>query len=120
MEPYQHRLFVCTKLKEEGKSSCAARGAEEVFNCLKAEIEKRGLALDVKAIPSGCLDLCEQGPNVLVYPESRFYSRLTCESVPDFVQTQLVQNQIYQPHACDEQELEKFFVERRRRKMLQK
>ena len=117
MEPYRYRILVCQNQKEGGKSCCQGRGADATFSALKDELVKRGLQFDVKVMASSCLDLCERGPNLVVYPQGTWYSGLTVEHVPEFVECQLVQGKTYAPKACDESELKDFFAKRKLRKM---
>jgi (2Fe-2S) ferredoxin len=42
-------------------------------NLFKAEIKKRGLDPMVRANFSGCLDQCECGPTVVIYPQAIWY-----------------------------------------------
>lgn len=117
MEPYRHRIFVCQNQKAPGKSCCMGRGANETFSALKEELVKKGLQFDVKVVSSGCLDLCDQGPNLIVYPEGNWYSGMTSGEVPAFVESQLVQGKPYAKKVCDEVVLKDFFAKRKVRKM---
>lgn len=117
MEPLRYRIFVCTNVKEKGKSSCTLRGSQETVAALKDELVRRELQFDVKVVPCGCLDRCEKGPNVVVYPGGIWYSGLTKENVAGFVGTQLIQGKRFEPCACDEAELKDFFEKRKIRKM---
>ncbi|MBI4411675.1 MAG: (2Fe-2S) ferredoxin domain-containing protein [Deltaproteobacteria bacterium] len=117
MEPFKYRIFVCTADKDEGKSSCVRRGSKETLAVLKEELVRRNLQFDMKAVPCGCFDLCERGPNLAVYPEGIWYSGLSKDKVADFVETQLVKGKRFEPCACDEDELKNFFEKRKIRKM---
>ncbi len=46
------------------------RGAGDLRKLFKAEIERQGLSGVVRANRAGCLDACELGPSVVVYPEA--------------------------------------------------
>lgn len=117
MEPLTYRIFVCAADKEEGKSSCVRRGSKETLAALKEELIRRNLQFDMKAVPCGCYDLCERGPNLAVYPGGIWYSGLSKDKVADFVEAQLVAGKRYEPCACDENELRDFFAKRKARKM---
>lgn len=115
MEPLKYRFMVCTAEKAEGKSSCVRRGSKETLEALKTELAKRGLQFDMKAMMCGCFDRCEQGPNVVVYPEGIWYENLTAADVPEFLDCQ-TQGKIYSKKASDEKELTEFFEKRKARK----
>jgi len=74
-------LFVCVNRRPDGtpKGSCAARGAVELHEKLKALLKKRGLAeTEVRACTSSCLDTCWAGPTIAVEPDHYYYGRV-CE-----------------------------------------
>jgi NADH:ubiquinone oxidoreductase subunit E len=62
------RLFVCTKVRTDGRSCCSNRGSSLILDELRRQLLCRGEAcshLDVQ--PSGCLDRCEEGPVVKAF-----------------------------------------------------
>lgn len=67
--PFQRMIFVCTNDRgKDERVSCARTGGVEIQEKLKAMIKKRGLKGRVRVSKSGCMDRCEQGPNVMVFP----------------------------------------------------
>lgn len=80
--PFKRTLFVCTNAREGGeRPSCAGAGRDglEVLEALKAEVKARGLKGRVRVARSGCLDLCEQGPNAFLYPDAAWFKGLRAE-----------------------------------------
>ncbi len=78
-------LFVCTNRRPDGspRGSCAARGSEGIFQAIRHGLVERGLAkTEARVCQSSCLDLCDEGPIVLVEPEHRVYTGVTLEQVP--------------------------------------
>jgi (2Fe-2S) ferredoxin len=61
-----------------------------VRSAFKAELHKRGLKGLARANGSGCLDACEDGPTVVVYPEGVWYGKVKPEDVPEIVESHLV------------------------------
>jgi (2Fe-2S) ferredoxin len=81
-------LFVCINRRPDDnpKGCCAAKGSEEVYKALKAEVAARGLAkLEARVCTSSCLDQCATGITVLVEPDHFFYGRVTVADVPEIV-----------------------------------
>lgn len=72
---FEHHIFVCENVRVEGhaRGSCGRSCGPEVRAALKAGILKRGLKGSVRANASGCLDFCESGPLIVVYPEGVWY-----------------------------------------------
>jgi (2Fe-2S) ferredoxin/SAM-dependent methyltransferase len=85
MEPFRCHVFVCDQKKPEGVPCCAARGSGAVIQALQREIAARGLVDEVQVTPCGSLGLCEQGPNMVVYPEGVWYCGVTEQDVSEIV-----------------------------------
>ena len=80
--PYEKILFVCTNVREPGgRVCCAARGGSEIRDRLKALVKARGLKGRVRVSKSGCMDQCEIGPNIMVFPDNVWYRRVRAEDV---------------------------------------
>ena len=82
--PHRKRyLFVCINRRPDGhaKGSCAEKGSEAVVAKLKEALAKLGVAKEVRACSSSCLDLCETGISVVVEPDHVAYGKVTLEDV---------------------------------------
>ncbi len=71
---FDFHVFVCTNRRPDGHSrgSCAARGSEHLRDYMKARAKELGLKR-VRINSSGCLDRCESGPCIVVYPDGIWY-----------------------------------------------
>ncbi len=49
---------------------------ERIRELLKKSVKDAGLASSVRVSRAGCLDLCEQGPNVLLMPDNKWFSHV--------------------------------------------
>jgi (2Fe-2S) ferredoxin len=67
-------IFVCCNRRPDGhrRGSCAARGSERLRDYMKARAKELGLK-HVRVNAAGCLDRCELGPCVVIYPEGVWY-----------------------------------------------
>ena len=85
--PYTKHAFVCLHERPEGapRGSCAPKGAEKLLKALKVAAHARGLDDTVRVNKSGCLENCENGCSVVVYPEGVWYGHVTVDDVPDLV-----------------------------------
>ena len=91
-EPYyEAHVFCCTNRRPAGhpRGCCADKGSEELRDYMKGRAKELGLK-KVRVNASGCLDRCELGPTVVVYPEGVWYSVPTKEDVDEVLQTHLV------------------------------
>lgn len=89
--PYTCHVFTCTNRRPEGspKGCCASKGAEEVRLEFKKQLDAQGVR-GVRANAAGCLDACEQGVTVVIYPEGTWYGRVTREDVAEIVREHVV------------------------------
>ena len=78
---FQKYLFVCENERESG--ACCNPHGERIRENLKNAVKERGLAGKVRVSRSGCQDACEQGPNVLLMPDNKWFSRVS----PDDLKT---------------------------------
>lgn len=84
--PYQKILFVCINKREPHETCCSHRESEAIAAALKARVKALGLARTVRVSKSGCQDLCAKGPNVMVFPDDRWYHGVTPADVERIVQ----------------------------------
>jgi NADH:ubiquinone oxidoreductase subunit F (NADH-binding)/(2Fe-2S) ferredoxin/Pyruvate/2-oxoacid:ferredoxin oxidoreductase delta subunit len=90
MEKYRANLLMCAG------TGCVATGTPRVSDALKAELEKRGLADEIKIVLTGCNGFCAEGPVMLVYPEEIFYQKLTVEEIPKLVEEHFLKGRPYE------------------------
>jgi len=83
MSFYEHHIFVCLKERDEsdGRGCCLARGSGDVHAWFKAEGKKRDWKGRIRVNRAGCLDQCEFGPSVVIYPGAFWYSPRTEDEV---------------------------------------
>lgn len=96
MPSFQRHVFVCINERpaDHPKGCCKARGGVEVRDALKAELTKRGLSKTIRANNAGCLDQCERGVTIVVYPEQVWYGGVTVDDVQEIVDTHLVGGEV--------------------------
>ncbi|MBI3333749.1 MAG: HAD-IA family hydrolase [Candidatus Omnitrophica bacterium] len=87
--PYIKHLFVCVNRRDAGVTCCSHGGGEAIKEKLKAFVKANGLKGKVRVSSSGCMDLCALGPNVMVEPDHRWYSRVTLEEVDRIIEEHL-------------------------------
>jgi (2Fe-2S) ferredoxin len=89
---YAAHIFVCCNRRQDGhrRGSCAAKGSEALRDYMKARAKELELQR-VRVNMAGCLDRCELGPCVVIYPEGIWYRVRSREDV-DAVLTRHVQN----------------------------
>ena len=78
--PYQRIVFVCTNVRTSSpRVSCGAIGGAELRERLKALVKEHGLSDRLRICSSGCMDVCEEGPNAMVFPENQWICGLSAD-----------------------------------------
>ncbi len=85
MPQYERHVFVCENLRDPDnpKGCCAAKGARDVRARLKRLAFEAGLRGRIRINSAGCLDQCEHGITIVVYPEAVWYGHVTVEDVDE-------------------------------------
>ncbi|MEY3677950.1 MAG: hypothetical protein RI924_91 [Bacteroidota bacterium] len=92
---YEKHIFICTNQRPEGSRVCC--GEEKglaLTAAFKKAIKDQGLNTTIRAQRAGCFDICEQGPNVIIYPEGTCYGGLALSDVEEIVAEHLQQGRI--------------------------
>ncbi|MDX5360796.1 MAG: (2Fe-2S) ferredoxin domain-containing protein [Alphaproteobacteria bacterium] len=89
---FDRHIFVCTNRRAEGhpRGCCAEKKSEPLRAYLKARVGEADLGR-VRVNASGCLDRCELGPVLIVYPEGVWYTYRSAEDLDEIIQTHLVE-----------------------------
>lgn len=78
MARYKHHIFVCGNQRppESARPCCDPEGNAELHAIFKTLLIDRGLKTQVRANKAGCLDHCEHGPTVVIYPDEVWYGNV--------------------------------------------
>jgi len=83
--PYIAHVFVCTNDRKGERKSCADGGSALIKSELKNAVEAKGWKGKVRVSTSGCMGLCEGGPNVMIYPQKIWFSAATPDRVAEIL-----------------------------------
>ena len=92
-EPYfQKHVFICMNQREDGRPRCHDRGAQAAQKHAKQRIKQLDLNGQgkVRINQSGCLDRCEEGPVLVVYPEGVWYTYVDTSDIDEIIDSHLV------------------------------
>lgn len=91
---YAKHIFICTNEREEGapRKSCGKDYGEALAVQFKELIQENRLRTKVRAQRSSCIDICEQGPTMVVYPEGIFYGNVQLEDVAEIFEEHILNN----------------------------
>ncbi len=92
MPPFARHVFVCgnARAADHPRGCCDALGEGALHKLFKQALADRGLQRSVRANKAGCLDQCEHGPTVVVYPDGVWYGQVSAGDVAEIVDRHLV------------------------------
>ena len=92
MPDFTHHVFVCGNAREEGhkRGSCDPKGKQTLRAAFKRELKRAGYTGLARINQAGCLDQCEHGPVVVIYPHAIWYGNVKPDDVGRIVSETLV------------------------------
>jgi NADH-quinone oxidoreductase subunit F len=88
MKVFRSHLLIC------GGTGCQSSGSHAVKTALLEEVDKRGLASEIKIVETGCNGFCALGPIMVVYPEGVIYVSLKPADIPQLVEEHLIKGRV--------------------------
>ncbi|MAM64698.1 MAG: ferredoxin [Candidatus Marinimicrobia bacterium] len=94
MSKYNKHIFICVneRASNNQRGSCAKCGGMDIRMRFVKLINEHGLKGIVRANKSGCLDVCELGPAVVVYPDGVWYTNVQLDDVDEIFQSNIINN----------------------------
>ena len=91
MSYYERHVFFCCNQRDDGRACCNNHGAQAVREYAKDRIKALGLAGPgkVRINMAGCLDRCEVGPVIVIYPEEVWYTYVDREDIDEIIDEHL-------------------------------
>jgi (2Fe-2S) ferredoxin len=74
------QVYVCTA------SHCMSKGANDVVGRLRLDIVRKNLDAEIMINNCNTIDLCDIGPNIVVYPDNIVYRGVTVKDLPEIVE----------------------------------
>lgn len=88
---YKHHVFFCTNQRTDGRPCCQDSRAAEMRSYMKKRIKESGHSGkgQIRVNTAGCLDRCDLGPVMVIYPEGTWYTYLDEEDVDEIIESLL-------------------------------
>jgi len=92
MSHFQHHVFFCLNERAPPDACCAAHRSAQMQAYAKERIRKLGLngAGRIRVNKAGCLDRCDEGPCLVVYPEAVWYTYVDEQDIDEIIDAHLV------------------------------
>lgn len=84
MQKPKHHMLICASFRSGGapQGVCYKKESLQLMQYLEEELSDRGMT-DVMISTTGCLNICDRGPIIVVYPEGYWYGQITQEEQID-------------------------------------
>ena len=94
MKRFNKHIFICENKRPEGhpRGCCSEKGSLEIREHFKTRLKELGLNAEIRANGAGCLDACESGPTLVVYPEGVYYRNVQLSDVEEIIQKHIIEN----------------------------
>jgi len=98
-------VFCCTNQRAENHSrdSCARSGSEQLRDYMKNQVKKLKLEQSIRISTSGCLDRCEEGPVMVLYPEAVWYSYHSKDDIDEIIECHIKHGKVVERLLIDKQ-----------------
>ncbi|MEY2682760.1 MAG: (2Fe-2S) ferredoxin domain-containing protein [Betaproteobacteria bacterium] len=92
MSYYKKHVFFCINQRENGVACCAQCGAAELQAYAKEKIKglKKNGPGKIRVNRAGCLDRCDEGPVMVVYPEAVWYRYFDQHDIDEIIDSHLL------------------------------
>lgn len=89
MEIGKYHILVCTQNKPPMVPSCGGAGAVEVMETIRTKVFQAGLEKEVIITGTGCVGVCHRGPNVIIYPEGKWYTAVNGDDAVSIIESHI-------------------------------
>jgi vanillate monooxygenase ferredoxin subunit len=99
---YETHVFCCMNQREPGhpRSCCADRGGVELREYMKARAKQLGIK-KLRVNQSGCMERCELGATLVIYPEGIWYTYSTKDDVDEILDRHIIKGEIVERLVLD-------------------
>ncbi|OOZ39151.1 2Fe-2S ferredoxin [Solemya pervernicosa gill symbiont] len=96
MSHYQYHLFVCTNQRDDGCACCGNHGAQALRDYAKKRCKELGIhgAGQVRVNSAGCMDRCDKGPVMVIYPGETWYTFIDKEDIDEIIEQHLLKGKV--------------------------
>jgi (2Fe-2S) ferredoxin len=91
---YDKHIFICTNQRAQAavRQSCGEMHGMIIVDAFKRKLKEKELTIKVRAQKAGCLDICDFGQTVVVYPEGVFYVGVEEGDVDEIIEEHIIHN----------------------------
>jgi (2Fe-2S) ferredoxin len=97
MSFFAKHVFFCTNQREPGEACCNNFNAQKMRDYVKSRVKALGISSDENRIrinSAGCMDRCDDGPVLVVYPEAIWYTYVDETDLDEIISEHLLHGRI--------------------------
>jgi (2Fe-2S) ferredoxin len=93
---YQYHVFFCTNQRDDGSQCCEQCNATAMRNHAKKRSKQAGLVRSgkVRINTAGCLNRCDKGPVLVIYPEATWYTYVDQTDIDEIIDEHLINGRV--------------------------
>ena len=97
MSYFDKHVFFCTNQRKDGSDCCNNHGAEKARDYMKKKVKELDLSTrknKIRINAAGCMDRCDDGPVIVVYPEATWYTYVDNSDLDEIIEEHLKHGRI--------------------------
>ena len=96
MSYFRRHVFFCCNQRQPPEKCCANAGAADMQKYAKQRVKALGISGpgEVRINKAGCLDRCEEGPVIVVYPEAVWYTYVDETDIDEIIDRHVVGGEV--------------------------
>ncbi len=93
---YDKHIFICTNQRAAGapRRSCGEAHGMEIVDAFKKKLKEHQVNFPIRAQKAGCLDICDYGQTVAIYPDGTFYVGVELSDVDEIISEHILNNRV--------------------------
>jgi len=97
MSFYDKHVFFCINQREEGENCCGNHDTQKARDYVKSKVKELGISSrqnNIRINTAGCMDRCDDGPVVVVYPEGVWYTFVDEKDLDEIIEEHLMHGRV--------------------------
>ena len=94
MLKFDKHIFICVNQRpiESAKKFCGEAHGMEIVEAFKKKLKEKNLTIKVRAQRAGCLDVCNYGQTIVIYPDGIYYVGVELSDVDEIIEEHIINN----------------------------
>lgn len=93
---YDKHIFICVNQRaaDAARKSCGEAHGMEIVDAFKKKLNALNLPIKLRAQKAGCLDICDFGQTIAIYPDGVFYVGVELRDVDEIINEHIINNRV--------------------------